>query len=286
MQMLGLPIMLEGYASSFPLPAFLLEATGFGVSGAQSYYLSSPRLVKIPILKSSRHNLLNLRSYVGRNSGNSPDTDNDDNEDDHDAYEVPVEPESRDDGIEIEIEKTGKNSRRIRSKVTMEASLETVWGILTDYERLADFVPGLAVCRLLEKSDNFARIFQIGQQNLAFGLKFNAKGTIDCYEKDLQTLPHGQKRDIEFKMIEGDFQLFEGKWSVEQGVECNTEYEQSGSVVGQDLQTTLLYVVDVEPKFWLPVRLIEGRLSREIGTNLSCIREEAEKVFINALSAH
>lgn len=57
---------------------------------------------------------------------------------------------------------------------------------------------------------------QIGQQNLAFGLKFNAKGVIDCYEKDLQTLPNGQKRDIEFKMIEGDFQLFEGKWSVEQ----------------------------------------------------------------------
>ncbi|KAL2502236.1 uncharacterized protein Fot_36084 [Forsythia ovata] len=282
MQMLGLPIMLEGYASSFPLPAFLLEATGFGVSGAQSYSLSSPRLVKNPILKSSSHNLLNLRSYVGRNSGNNPDTDNDD----HDAYEVPVEPESWDDSIEIEIEKTGKNSRRIRSKVTMQASLEAVWGILTDYERLADFVPSLAVSRLLEKSDNFARLFQIGQQDLAFGLKFNAKGTIDCYEKDLQTLPYGQKRDIEFKMIEGDFQLFEGKWSVEQGVECNTENEQSGSVVGQDLQTTLLYVVDVEPKLWLPVRLIEGRLCREIRTNLSCIREEAEKVFNNALSAH
>ncbi|KAL2502112.1 Polyketide cyclase/dehydrase and lipid transport protein [Forsythia ovata] len=282
MQMLGLPIMLEGYASSFPLPAFLLEATGFGVSGAQSYSLSSPRLVKNPILKSSRHNLLNLRSYVGRNSGNSPDTDNDDN----DAYEVPVEPESWDDSIEIEIEKTGKNSRRIRSKVTMRANLEAVWGILTDYEGLADFVPSLAVSRLLEKSDNFARLFQIGQQDLAFGLKFNAKGTIDCYEKDLQTLPYGQKRDIEFKMIEGDFQLFEGKWSVEQGVECNTENEQSGSVVGQDLQTTLLYVVDVEPKLWLPVRLIEGRLCREIRTNLSCIREEAEKVFNNALSAH
>lgn len=57
---------------------------------------------------------------------------------------------------------------------------------------------------------------QIGQQNLAFGLKFNAKGIVDCYEKELENLPSGQKRDIEFEMIEGDFQLFEGKWSIEQ----------------------------------------------------------------------
>lgn len=55
---------------------------------------------------------------------------------------------------------------------------------------------------------------QIGQQNIAFGVKFNAKGIVDCYEKELETLPTGIKREIEFKMIEGDFQLFEGKWSI------------------------------------------------------------------------
>ena len=55
---------------------------------------------------------------------------------------------------------------------------------------------------------------QIGQQNIAFGIKFNAKGIVDCYEKELETLPTGIKREIEFKMIEGDFQLFEGKWSI------------------------------------------------------------------------
>lgn len=51
---------------------------------------------------------------------------------------------------------------------------------------------------------------------MAFGLIFNAKGTIDCYEKTLENLPSSQRRDIEFKMIEGDFKLFEGKWSIEQ----------------------------------------------------------------------
>ena len=65
------------------------------------------------------------------------------------------------DGVCIEIEKLESNSRRIRSRIDIDAPLQTVWNILTDYERLADFIPGLAVCQLLRKSDNFARIFQV-----------------------------------------------------------------------------------------------------------------------------
>lgn len=51
-----------------------------------------------------------------------------------------------------------------------------------------------------------------------------------------------------------------------------------------EYQTTLVYLVDVKPKVWLPVRLVEGRLCTEIRTNMSCIREEAEKVFQDANS--
>lgn len=88
----------------------------------------------------------------------------DDDDDEHtkeDGDDIPPDSESQDDSIEIEIEKTGKNSRRIRSKIAVQASLQTVWDILTDYERLADFIPGLAVSQLLEKRDNFARLFQV-----------------------------------------------------------------------------------------------------------------------------
>ncbi|KAI3805858.1 hypothetical protein L1987_21745 [Smallanthus sonchifolius] len=182
------------------------------------------------------------------------------------------EPNSGDvDDIEVEIEKVSNNRKRIRSKVAIDASLQTIWGILTDYERLPDFIPGLVVSQLLDKKESFARLLQIGQQNLAFGLKFSAKGVVDCYEQDFEVLPYGQRRDIEFKMIEGDFEVFEGKWSIEQ-------YEQSGFVSGQQYDTTLLYTVEVEPKMWLPVQLVEGRISREIQMNLFSIREEARKI--------
>ncbi|KAK9280984.1 hypothetical protein L1049_003875 [Liquidambar formosana] len=127
-------------------------------------------------------------------------------------------------------------------------------------------------------------MYKIGQQNLAFGLKFNAKGIVDCYEKGLENLPFGQRRDIEFKMIEGDFQTFEGRWSIEEY--NNGRCEGSDSLLGQEFHTTLLYVVDVEPKLWLPVLLVEGRLCREIKMNLSCIREEAQKAIQNSRPSH
>ncbi|KAL9430479.1 hypothetical protein AB3S75_025800 [Citrus x aurantiifolia] len=188
------------------------------------------------------------------------------------------------DGVCIEIKKLGRNSRRIRSKIEIDASLDTVWHILTDYEKLADFVPNLAVSQVVEKNDNFVRLYQIGQQNLAFGIKFNAKGVLDCYEKDLEIFPSGKKRDIEFKMIEGDFQLFEGKWSIAQF--NGGKFEDSESLLSQKFQTTLSYSVDVRPKLWLPVRLVEGRLCNEIKTNLSCIREAAKKLINEALHAN
>ncbi|KAL4323537.1 hypothetical protein GQ457_11G001920 [Hibiscus cannabinus] len=169
------------------------------------------------------------------------------------------------DGVLIEIKKLGGNSRRIRSKIGIEASLDTVWNILTDYEKLADLIPGLAVSKVVEKKDKFARLFQIGQQKLPLGLKFNAKGVIECYEEDEEILPNGRKREIKFKMVEGDFTNFEGTWSIEEGGE------------GEEWETTLSYLVDVKPKMWLPVGLVQGRLSKEIKTNLSCIREEAKR---------
>ncbi|GMH20933.1 hypothetical protein Nepgr_022775 [Nepenthes gracilis] len=178
-------------------------------------------------------------------------------------------------GISIQVIKLGNRSRRIQSNIVIDASLHTVWDILTDYERLADFIPGLAVSQLLERTENYARIFQIGQQNLVLGLKFTAKGIIDCYEKDLEILSFGHRRIIEFKMIEGDFLTFKGKWSIEQYKSQTSEATRS--MGRQEFDTILSYMVDVEPNIWLPIRLVEGRLCREIKANLSSIREEAQR---------
>lgn len=68
-----------------------------------------------------------------------------------------------------------------------------------------------------------------------------------------------------------------------QTVQCNAGRgcEGSNSLMDQQFDTILTYFVDVKPKMWLPVRLVEGRLSEEIKLNLLCIREEAENAIRN-----
>ncbi|CAN0885107.1 hypothetical protein LINGRAHAP2_LOCUS15027 [Linum grandiflorum] len=254
-------------AGQFNFPLLLTESTHSRLS---------------PIKSPSRHQST-LSTWC---SGTDPTSlDDSGNNDDVDSYLFTGEDSDGETsgGIFIEVQKVGTNSRRIRSKIAIEANLDAVWSILTDYERLADFIPGLAVSKLIEKKDNFARLYQIGQQKLPLGLKFNAKAVLDCYEKELETLSSGKKRDIEFKMTEGDFQFFQGKWSIEQVSKASLElvdYPQD-----QDFETTLSYSVDIKPKLWLPVHLIEGRICREIKTNLSCIREEAQKTIGDTLHA-
>lgn len=67
------------------------------------------------------------------------------------------------DGVYIEVTKleNEKNSRRIESRISIDASLDSIWNILTDYERLADFIPGLALSKLIQKGPNFARLLQV-----------------------------------------------------------------------------------------------------------------------------
>ncbi|CAA7013069.1 unnamed protein product [Microthlaspi erraticum] len=279
------PILLD-FSSAFRHPrAAALTTTTPGVaiphSPAIKFHSTSFSPSSTPLLASSS----SRRCFSCRFGDGSRrfDSSDDENEIDEDDYLVDCLTDGKtenllgDDGVLIELKILEKSSRRIRSKIGMESSLDTVWSVLTDYEKLSDFIPSLVVSELVEKEGNRARLFQVGQQNLALGLKFNAKAVLDCFEKELEILPNGRRREIDFKMVEGDFQLFEGKWSIEQldkgiqGEDLDPQFK--------DFRTTLAYTVDVKPKMWLPVRLVEGRLCSEIKTNLLSIRDAAQKVI-------
>lgn len=56
------------------------------------------------------------------------------------------EEEEENKGVHCEVEVISWRERRIKASITVEADEEAVWKVLTDYEKLADFVPNL-VCR-------------------------------------------------------------------------------------------------------------------------------------------
>uniref|UniRef100_A0A2P2L6L8 Uncharacterized protein LOC105642727 isoform X3 n=1 Tax=Rhizophora mucronata TaxID=61149 RepID=A0A2P2L6L8_RHIMU len=187
------------------------------------------------------------------------------------------------DEVLVEIEKLGNNSRRIRFQVSIDASLETIWNMLTDYEKLADILPGLASSELIDKKDNVARVRQIGSQSTPFGLRFDSRFVFDFYEKELEILPSGKRRNVEFTTSESPFQVFEGKWSIEQLSKSDSEdYDFSHD---QEFQAFLSYSLDMKPKFWMPVQLVERLLCEGTKANLLCLREEAQKKIRTGVGA-
>ncbi|CAI7829439.1 unnamed protein product [Closterium sp. NIES-53] len=156
-------------------------------------------------------------------------------------------------GGDASVEVLGSNSRRVSAHVVVPASADVVWGVLTDYERLADFIPSLATNQMLQRRSNGARLLQVGEQDVAMGIKFRAKVVVDVEEGEEERLPRDlprsfsstdcssssssssssgeesdagvgrvggsmRRRRIHFKMVEGDFQKFVGVWTLEEQV--------------------------------------------------------------------
>jgi ribosome-associated toxin RatA of RatAB toxin-antitoxin module len=164
--------------------------------------------------------------------------------------------------VDLNVTNLGDNTRRVEARIAIQTPLDAVWAVLTDYDHLADHIPGLAESRVLESRPNGARLLQIGQKNLALGVKFKAKAVVEVTEEAPHILPDGTLRDLHFETVEGDFQIFKGTWRM---------HQKSG------LETYLSYILEVRPKRWMPVALIQGVLGHEITCNLVSVRKVALK---------
>ncbi|MEN9216303.1 MAG: SRPBCC family protein [Gloeomargarita sp. HHBFW_bins_162] len=151
--------------------------------------------------------------------------------------------------VQVAVERLNCWERRIQAAITIPQPVERVWRVLTDYEALADFIPNLAVSRRLVHPEAKIRLEQVGSQTIVKKINFRARVVIDIEEI--------YPEQIRFTCVEGDFSRFDGAWDLEP----------------QGNSTQVIYTVQIRPRANLPVRLIEGRISRGIQVNLLAIRE-------------
>ncbi|MEI1372982.1 SRPBCC family protein [Nostoc sp.] len=159
--------------------------------------------------------------------------------------------------VEIQIEKIAERQRQISAKVQIPQPVEQIWKILTDYEALPDFLPNLAMSRLIEHPNGGIRLEQVGSQRL-LNFNFWARVVLDleeCFPKE-----------INFRMVEGDFKGFSGSW-------CLEPYS-----LGEYVGTNLCYTIQVWPKLTMPVGIIENRLSKDLRLNLLAIYQRVEEL--------
>ncbi len=147
--------------------------------------------------------------------------------------------------------------RELCASVVIPCAADTVWGILTNYDCLADIIPSLSVSRRLPHpdGDGKVRLEQVGAQKI-LKVNFSARVVLDM-EEDYPSAIH-------FAMVEGDFKHMKGSWKLEA---LDNE--------GDRPQTRLSYCLSILPKRTMPVRLVESRLSQDLAINLEAIYKQA-----------
>jgi ribosome-associated toxin RatA of RatAB toxin-antitoxin module len=158
--------------------------------------------------------------------------------------------------VDVSTDKVEGRKRQISARIQIPYPVDRVWQILTDYNHLADFIPNLAKSQQIEHPQGGIRLEQVGAESF-LKFKFCARVILDMVEQ----APH----QLEFQMIEGDFNEFSGYWRL--------------LPLANNTATELCYTVRILPPRAMPVRLIERSLKRGLVLNLSAIRQRADALF-------
>ena len=84
--------------------------------------------------------------------------------------------------IEQTMEKLSGGTRRLAAQLTTSATFNSLWNVLTDYDRLNLYIPNLLSSRKIYKKNNNVHLKQVGAQDF-LGMKFSAEVTIDLFEE-------------------------------------------------------------------------------------------------------
>lgn len=161
--------------------------------------------------------------------------------------------------VNVQIEAPAVNKRTVNADVLINAPIDIVWEVLSDYGRLSEYIPNLAQSDLRAHPEkNGIRVEQCGVQSI-LGFKFRASVTMDMVEIQAD---NPKCRAIEFYMVESrDFREFFGVWKLDR-IEHN--------------KTALYYSVSIVPRGLVPVRAIEWRISEDVPQNMDAVKQECE----------
>ncbi|XP_040378572.1 uncharacterized protein LOC102700516 [Oryza brachyantha] len=164
--------------------------------------------------------------------------------------------------VQCDVDVVSWRERRVFASVAVAADVDTVWRVITDYERLADFIPNLVHSGRIP-CPHQGRIW-LEQRGLQQALYWHIEARVVL---DLQEVPDAVTgRELHFSLVDGDFKKFEGKWSIRSG-------PRSSSAI-------LLYEVNVIPRFNFPAIFLERIIRSDLPVNLRALACRAENIYL------
>jgi ribosome-associated toxin RatA of RatAB toxin-antitoxin module len=139
----------------------------------------------------------------------------------------------------------------VRAVATIAAPMAVVWGTLTDYERLPEFIPGLRKSTVIARSGATATVQQSGEARFFF-----ASVPIEVTLESTEAPPN-----IEVRRVAGTLKRLEGRYETE---------VLEGSV-------QLRWLGNIEPENGLPPLVGEALMRRSIRAQFTGMVREIER---------
>ena len=193
--------------------------------------------------------------------------------------------------VDVQIERPTMNSRRIIGTTRIEnrntadnvaVTMEDVWSIITDYDRLAIHVPNLKESTIVSAPTSKqqpqrrgsesggtpgdgsyqCQLYQVGAQKI-IGFDFSASVTLEMTEQCFPSDPSLKR--IKFTCVDSPFfSVFDGAWTIQE--------------VGKSL--VIAYDVLVKPKGPVPVAALEWRIREDVPSNVRAVQQAATRFAV------
>lgn len=134
--------------------------------------------------------------------------------------------------LEVNVKRADRGEQNVFEVVAsgaVRAPLAKVWKILTDYERMPEFVPDMQSSRVISRTGNSAVVEQFGVARFLF------------LRRDIYLIVHVTEQPpsvIDISLITGDMEVYSCRWEI-------TPIADTGG-------TRIAYTGTLVPKFYVP----------------------------------
>ena len=150
---------------------------------------------------------------------------------------------------------------KIDASLRVEAHHHIAWQVLTDYNNLARFVPGMQTSQVVSGPGEPLLLKQTGQSGfLLFTLPIEV--LVRITETPLEA--------IRFEAVGGSFKNKQGEWRIERQADA----------------TLLIYRASITPGFWVPPQIGTAVIGQDVRNKLSGVAREMQRRAAAELSGN
>lgn len=147
----------------------------------------------------------------------------------------------------------------VTAKMTVNANVARSWKVLTDYNRLAEFVPNLSRSQVTSSEGNERTVTQNGFAKFLF-IRQNIDLVLHVTEQPMQV--------IDIRLISGNMREYQARWELQ---------PQQPQQPGDDGHTRISYAGIIAPDFYVPTLFGAALMKSDLRHMLNAVKAEIEK---------